>query len=483
MLFNSLPFAAFLFITFALYYVPALQKWQVQLLVLASMVFYAWTLPALLLLLIASILVNASVSFAVSCVGPVDAKRWALVGVLLNLAVLAFFKYGGLLATSFQQVTMRKVPWPVAIPLPIGISFYTFEGISLLLDCLSPSPNKPRAFTVERTFAKHLQNTALFVAFFPHLIAGPILKARQFFPQIHQKHLRDIPWAIVVRTLVTGYFLKTVVADNLKDYTFWISYPSFEALSGKTALTLLYGYSIQIFADFAGYSLIAIGLAALFGYQLPTNFYFPYVAKSLAEFWRRWHISLSTWLRDYLYFPLGGNRKGNLRTYVNLLTVMVLGGLWHGAGWSYLVWGGYHGVGLAAERFFVGDLARFGDVPAANRREAWLDAARVVAVFAFVSLGWLLFKLPEFGQALGFLRVIVAQWPRALDLSRAVPVFVYSLPVLFYYLWNLPRVRQLRTESAFVSPLRIVETLAYALAIVALFINAGSAGEFIYFQF
>jgi alginate O-acetyltransferase complex protein AlgI len=149
-----------------------------------------------------------------------------------------------------------------------------------------------------------------------------------------------------------------VIADNLKDYTFWISFPYYQGFGTLTNLTLLFGYSIQIFADFAGYSLIAIGFAAALGYKIPDNFDFPYISRSLSEFWRRWHISLSTWLRDYLYFPLGGNRKGKIRTYVNLMTVMTLGGLWHGAAWSYAVWGIYHGFGLAVERFFGFDKSK-----------------------------------------------------------------------------------------------------------------------------
>ena len=483
MLFNSLPFAAFLFVTFAVYYFPGLQRYQVQVLIGASMVFYAWTFPALLLLLVASVLVNTWISYRVGLDSPTQAWRWACAGVVANLGVIAFFKYGGLLANTFEQLATGRVDWPLVIPLPIGISFYTFEGISLLVDTLRQRRNDQHGFEIERDFGRHLRNTALFVAFFPHLIAGPILKARHFFPQIGEKRFRDIPWEVAIRTLVVGYFLKTVVADNLKDYTFWIAYPSFEALSGRTALVLLYGYSIQIFADFAGYSLIAIGLAQLFGYELPTNFYFPYVSKSLGEFWRRWHISLSTWLRDYLYFPLGGNRKGNARTYFNLMAVMVLGGLWHGAGWSYMVWGGYHGIGLAVERLVSGDRVRSGDVPAEDRKQLVSDCFRVLGVFLFVSVGWLLFKLPEFSQVLDFLRVIWVNRARALDATRAVPVALYSLPVLFYYWWNLPQVRVWRTEGPSVKAFKSIETFGYAVAIVALFVNAGSAGEFIYFQF
>jgi alginate O-acetyltransferase complex protein AlgI len=233
MLFNSLPFAAFLVLTFALYYLPGLQRYQVQVLIGASFVFYAWTLPALLLLLVSSVFVNAWVSYRVGRDAPSVAWRWAFAGVVANLSVIAFFKYGGLLANTIEQLATGRVDWPLVIPLPIGISFYTFEGISLLVDTLRQRRSDQHRFEIEEDFGRHLRNTALFVAFFPHLIAGPILKARHFFPQIGSKRFRDIPWEIAIRTLVVGYFLKTVVADNLKDYTFWISYPSFEALTSR----------------------------------------------------------------------------------------------------------------------------------------------------------------------------------------------------------------------------------------------------------
>jgi len=490
MLFTSLPFAAFLAITFLLYYWKPLRQFQVWLLVVASLIFYSWQTPALVFLVIASVLINAYTTFRVGLSDPKGARKWAAAGVIVNLAVLAAFKYGGLLSTTLQHVLLGKVAWPLYIPLPIGISFYTFEGISLLADTFRLRDKDPATFVrgdfqIDRRFGRHLRNTALFIAFFPHLIAGPILKARHFFPQISTKYFRDIEWETAIRSLIVGFFLKTVVADNLKDYTFWIAYPAYESLSGKTALVLLFGYSFQIFADFAGYSLIAIGLGYMFGYELPINFNFPYISKSFSEFWRRWHISLSTWLRDYLYFPLGGNRKGNGRTYINLMTVMIVGGFWHGAAWSYMVWGGYHGILLALERLILGDKAVASDMPSKNLKEHVVNAARVTFVFVMVTFGWLLFKLPDFGEAVGYLKIMATHWKGSLDMTRALPVFVYSFPLIVYYWWNLPKVLEWRAKSA-EKPLgvfRWLEAIGYAFAIFAICTNGGSSGEFIYFQF
>lgn len=185
---------------------------------------------------------------------------------------------------------------------------------------------------VPASLREHAGRTILFISFFPHLIAGPILKANDFYPQISHKKFNQINWERSFKTLVLGYFFKMVVADNLMDFTSSIIYPEYQ--SSLTLLAMLFGYSFQIFADFAGYSLIAIGLAKLFGYNLMENFNFPYISSSFKEFWKRWHISLSTFLMEYLYFPLGGNRKGKVRTYINIMTTMILGGLWHGAAWS-----------------------------------------------------------------------------------------------------------------------------------------------------
>ena len=284
--------------------------------------------------------------------------RWAFFVVLFNLLVIAFFKYAGLICDTILPdgwLTDEVRETITNIPLPIGISFYTFQAISLVIDLRRQGKVVEGMEKLEDDFHKgrtmtSFLNISFYIAFFPQLIAGPIVKAHDFIKQISVKHFSDIKWDVVTRNLVLGFFLKMFVADNLKEVTSLINSDATMGMTKVDLLVLFYGYSFQIFADFAGYSLIAIGLGALFGYVLPTNFNFPYISQSITEFWRRWHISLSSWLREYLYIPLGGNRKGSGRTYINLMIVMLLGGLWHGAAWSYMIWGGAHGILLAFER-------------------------------------------------------------------------------------------------------------------------------------
>jgi alginate O-acetyltransferase complex protein AlgI len=470
MLFTSLPFVVLVLIALVIYYLPPLRKWQVLVLTVASFLFYSWENPVLVFLLIASILINVITSYKVATGPRSGQKFWAIMGVGLNLGLLILFKYGPLVAKTLFGGDHGSIGhFLVTIPLPIGISFFTFQGISLVVEVFrSKQPDDPFGYPemVPDSFYEHLKNTMLFKSFFPSLVAGPIIKAHEFYPQIVPKTFGGISWQIVFRNLVTGYFLKMVIADNLKDSTFWIEFPYFLKESPLTLATLLFGYSMQIFADFAGYSLIAIGLAALFGYSLPQNFNYPYISRSFTEFWRRWHISLSTWLREYLYLPLGGNRKGNVRTYINLFIVMFLGGLWHGAAWSYAVWGSFHGLALAMERFGKNYI---------RLPKHWLvGIIQAVLVFSFVTLAWLLFKLPKFEHVIAYLHAMIHS--RAVtNYSMVAHVVTYSLPVVLYYAWYLLKQRW--------DKVRRYEFLLFAILLVAIILDSGTTGTFIYFQF
>jgi alginate O-acetyltransferase complex protein AlgI len=474
MLFNSIPFTVLVAITFGVYYLPFMRPWQVQVLILASFIFYAYEQPVLLLLLLASISINVLTSYWVAVDRPSRQRFWAVLGVTLNLSLLLFFKYGPLFARSFLGNTTSSIGrFLTMIPLPIGISFFTFQGISLVVEVFRdqrPSHAGGRhseARVVPHNFWQHLRNTALFKSFFPYLVAGPIVKAHEFYPQIGGKKFTDIQWESAFRALTVGYFLKMVVADNMKDATFWLEYPFFLNDSALALVALLFGYSMQIFADFAGYSLIAIGLGHLFGYALPTNFNFPYISRSFSEFWRRWHISLSTWLRDYLYFPLGGNRRGKMRSYLNLFVVMFLGGLWHGAAWSYAVWGTFHGTALAAERFCKSRI---------RLPQHWLvDVLCGSAVFSFVTLAWLLFKLPRIEDVFAYLGAMMHNSGATRYLIVAC-VLTYSVPVILYYCWNL-------LQQRLPAQIRKYEFLVFGVLLVAIVLNSGSPQKFIYFQF
>lgn len=475
MLFTSFSFFALLTLTWALYYATRKKAVQVAVATLASFVFYAWNFPFLLSLLLASIAINIGVSYRVAASSSPAARRaYAVLGVLANLGILGFFKYSPLIGRTFFGADSSVGDFLVAIPLPIGISFFTFQGISLVVDTFTGKDPSAAQAKEQNTGLKHYAaNIALFIAFFPQLIAGPIVKAHEFLPQIRAKHLRDIQWEICFRNLVIGYFLKMFVADNLKDQTFWIQYPYFESSSVVELVTLLYGYAIQIFADFAGYSLIAIGVAGLFGYQLRDNFLFPYISTSFSEFWRRWHISLSTFLREYLYIPLGGNRRGNVRTYANLMTTMVLGGLWHGAAWSYAVWGFYHGVALAIERLAWDTFRSPFRVP------PFLQGA---GVFVVVAVGFLLFKLPSFDHFIRYMQCMFTNPLWLADTGTLLRIFftlVYSIPVIVYH---AAYAYQEHYSLSFAG-LRRLDPIYYGLMLFFILANSGSSIDFIYFQF
>ena len=474
MLFNSLAFFILFLITLAVYYLPLtfFKKGNTQLLVLiiSSVIFYGYYNPSLLLLLAFSGAVNVVTSYYVSFGAVKYRLLTASAGVIINLAVLAFFKYSPLIAATFFNADHGIGAFLLTIPLPIGISFFTFEGISLVIDTYKGLTDDKFKNLVDRSFTTHIRNSFFFIVFFPHLVSGPILKAHDFIPQIGKKLFKDIDWNYCFRMLVVGYFLKLVVADNLKDFTSTLIYPGFMTLSTVSLISMLLGYSFQIFADFAGYSLIALGLAGLFGYRLMQNFNFPYISASFSEFWRRWHISLSTFLKEYLYFSLGGNRKGNVRTYINLTITMVLGGLWHGAAWSYAVWGAFHGLALALERLFND---RFTVVV---KKNSFFFYLKILFIFLSVSLAWLLFKLPNFDQVIMYMKALFRNTGLVTNYISVFLIFVYALPVILYHIIYLKR----QQAHAWLNK---IEFIGYGIMLFLIITNSGTPGTFIYFQF
>ena len=470
-LFNSFPFLFLVIVTLALYYNSFLRKFQIYILIIASFIFYAYGQPGLSLLLFLSASTNAVVSYMVYFENKKNKKKfYAVLGVVFNLAILSFFKYSPLFGRTLEyfQSLDGLGSFLISIPLPIGISFYTFQGISLVADLYrSNHQSECPLFKVDPSFIKHYRNTIFFISFFPQLVAGPIVKAYQFYPQIGIKYFKDINLEAAVKILIIGYFLKMVIADNLKDQTFWMMFPYFQVHSSITLTAMLFGYSVQIFSDFAGYSLIAIGIAKLYGYDLPKNFNFPYISKSFSEFWTRWHISLSTWLKEYLYIPLGGNRVPKIRTYINVFIVMLLGGLWHGAAWSYLVWGAYHGILLVGERV----LSAYIRLP----QYKIFDLLKVILVFSLVTLGWLLFKLPEFSHVVSYLNALVHNFSVPTNKNLVFHIFLYAFPVMLYYLNYLIRKK---TGKNYLDT-----SMVYAILLFNIFVNSGSSGAFIYFQF
>ena len=474
MLFNSYPFLVLLAVTLTLYYLPKFRGMQLLLLIIASFVFYAWHTPLLLLLLLLSGTINAVCSY-LTVYGSSRKRRRAaaILGVVANLLILISFKYNGMLGEVLRPVLENEkewIDWFVLLPLPIGISFYTFQGISLIVDLFRQSRGDGESWYIDipRSFMRHYRDTLFFISFFPQLIAGPIVKAHDFLPQIGTKYLRDVDWKYSFRILVLGYFLKMVVADNLQNQTFWLSF--YDIQSTLTLLVIMFGYSIQIFADFAGYSLIAIGVASLFGYRLPQNFDYPYLSRSFFEFWKRWHMTLGLWLKEYLYIPLGGNRKGRLHTYLNLMIVMTLGGLWHGASITFLFWGAYHGILLISERFF----SRFIILP--DYRPIRLF--QTIAVFSFVTFGWLFFQLDIEGIE-GLIQAVVHNIHTDHNRGVLLMVFFYTLPVLIYYAVHAAG----RKSSTFKRKIDHLSPYIYGLMLFAIIFQSGDSNAFIYFQF
>ena len=320
------------------------EPFQVQWLVFASLFFYGYGQPELLALL--AVAVFGTYLFLVLALR--NRQVGLPAGITFNLALLAFFKYKFLFIdpASPSLVDFAPVDFLLKLPLPIGISFFVFHNISLLVDLTRQKAAPPK-----------LTSVFLYIIFFPQLVSGPITRAEMFMPQIKPKYFADIPFVDAAKWIIVGFFFKLYVANNLNEMTSYMSFPLYETLQTQDRWLLVFLYSYQIYADFFGYSAIAIGLGLLFGYRLPINFNLPYISTSFSEFWTRWHISLSTWLRTYLYIPLGGNRHGAWRTYLNLMIVMGLGGLWHGAGLGYLMWGLLHGLLLVLERPLLARLA------------------------------------------------------------------------------------------------------------------------------
>ncbi|WP_024515628.1 MBOAT family protein [Bradyrhizobium sp. Tv2a-2] len=344
-------------------------------LVAASLVFYGAWRPVYLLLFLASVATNFLLGLAME--DPLRRRAVGLCGVALNLALLGFFKYANFLLDTVHDVSGASLPH-LDIILPLGISFFTFQQIAYLVDVM-------RGAKVERDIISF----TLFVAFFPHLIAGPLVHHAEMIPQFKRERLGRSArlaaqgWAI----FVAGLFKKVVIADNLAQF----ANPLFAhvdlggSVPTQWAWLAILAYTLQIYFDFSGYSDMAIGLALLFGIRLPVNFRSPYKAVSIIEFWRRWHITLSRFLRDYLYIPLGGNRFGVGRRYINLMLTMLLGGLWHGAGWTFLIWGGLHGLYLVVNHQWR-DRKRRWPEGAVGQAAAW------GLTFLAVVIAWVFFR-------------------------------------------------------------------------------------------
>jgi alginate O-acetyltransferase complex protein AlgI len=475
MLFPTTDFAVFFCLVFLGHWVLNHDRrtWAAFMIV-ASYVFYAWWNWHYIFLL-AGVTIIAQVS-ALAVSHQTQPRRrvyTAAVGVAATLAPLLYFKYYGFFTVNVTNagasLGLHIAPPLIQVILPVGVSFYTFMAIAYVVDVYR------REFEVAGW-----TDAFLYLSFFPHLVAGPIVRPDELIPQLDAKRdPRNVDVAGASWLILGGLFKKVVIASYLSSA---IVDPVFGDPSRHSALEALVGawaYAVVIYADFSGYTDIAIGVAKLLGFRFPQNFDRPYSARSIQEFWRRWHMTLSRWLRDYLYIPLGGSRKGRARTYVNVLLTMVLGGLWHGAAWHFVVWGGLHGayqcVGTwKRERRASGQLAE----PPDTRFVRWVQ--RIVA-FNLVCVGWVFFRADSVATALSLLRRVFTGWSAPTELVNPVVTLAIAVGLLTQFVPHAPA-EWLKEKLSHVRPVPLGVSFAAVLFVITTLGPHGVA-PFIYFQF
>jgi len=467
-LFNSSLFILFFAVVYGLYRLTKGRRRQNVLLLAASYVFYAawdWRFLSLILL-------NTAVHFLaarrIAASGRPRSRRILLAAaVAASLVVLGVFKYWnfgvGAMAALLGSVGLRANLPTLNVILPVGISFYTFQAIGYTVD----------VYRRDVEPARSALDFALFVSFFPQLVAGPIERARDLLPQLERpRRVTREDMRLGLWWLALGYFKKVVLADTLAPFVDH-AFANPDIVGGVTSLAGIVGFAVQIYGDFAGYSMIARGLARLMGIRLVENFRMPYLATDPRDFWRRWHVSLSTWLRDYVYIPLGGSRSGRARTLLSLMATMLLGGLWHGAGWNFVVWGAYHGALLAAWRAVEpGGCPR--DIPLARR------VVRTSITFVLVLFGWLIFRAPNMTQAGAILANIAGDFRWTVEAGRyLLPAATLLCLLLAYHAW----LERKGDTCALARTGRGRRVGAFAFLVIATVAVGFQATPFIYFQF
>ncbi|MCF8261764.1 MAG: MBOAT family protein [Melioribacteraceae bacterium] len=469
MLFNSGFFLFFFFFCILFYqFIYRNQRAKVFFLLTLSLYFYYKSSGFYFVLVIISSIIDFIAGHVIhNAKSPLKKKFFLILSLITNLGLLGYFKYTNFIIDNVNSMGIASLDI-MDIFLPVGISFFTFQSMSYTIDVYRGKLDP------EQNFFDFL----FFVSFFPQLVAGPIVRASTFLPQIHVKPVvsqADIGRAVFL--IVGGLFKKAVIADyisiNFVDRVFEMPL----RYTGVENLLALYGYALQIYCDFSGYSDMAIGLALLLGFKLPINFDSPYQAKSITEFWRRWHISLSSWLKDYLYIPLGGNRKGKERQYVNLLLTMLLGGLWHGASWKFVVWGAIHGAALALEKLF--------GFPEWVMKNRWTKFVGFLITFHIANLCWIFFRAQSFEMGMDMLEQIFTFFqPEVFMQFIGGYTTVFVLIIIGYILHFMPRSAEVKFEGLITRLPLLAKAILLALMIfiVAQFKSA-DIQPFIYFQF
>ena len=468
MLFNSFEFLLFFFIVFILYWFvfQSQLKKQNLLILVSSYFFYGWWDWRFLSLIAISSIIDYFVGLKIYNSSK-NRKIYLHLSVFINLALLGFFKYFNFFVDSFIDSLLIlgyevKNVWTIKIILPVGISFYTFQTMSYSLDIYRKKLKPTRDFI----------SFAAFVSFFPQLVAGPIERASNLLPQILKKRkLRSENIKEGLKLVVYGYFMKIVIADNMAGITDYVFNNSSNQLNSLEVLIGIYAFTFQIYGDFCGYSSIARGIAKMLGFNLMVNFNSPYFSKNPSEFWSRWHISLSSWLRDYLYIPLGGNRISKLITYRNLLITMVLGGLWHGSSWNFIVWGLYHGIILCLYRYSSSPLK---NLNLSNYIKFFSSKLKILVMFHLVCYSWLLFRCETMSQIISLTNALFNSIEiTELSIGMFLLLTFFNAPIIFYEYLKIKKLM----------PARINFLFYVYFIIMLIFFQPMFANEFIYFQF
>jgi alginate O-acetyltransferase complex protein AlgI len=467
--FNS-GFFLFLFFLFLLFY-SFLRRYhacRIIYITIFSFYFYYKSSGLFIFLLLISSLINFYIARVIFKIDNKHKRQFLLVlSVVINLGILGYFKYTNFFINTINNLTGKNFAL-YGIILPIGISFYTFQSLSYIID----------------VFRKNIEplnnylNFCFFISFFPKLLLGPIEKAKNFIPQIFKDvSLNDADIGRGIFLIICGFFKKIAIADYISVNFVNRVFDSPLHYSGLENLTAVYGYALQIYCDFSGYSDIAVGLALILGYKLMDNFNSPYKSFSVTEFWRRWHISLSTWLRDYLYISLGGNRKGGIRVYINLFITMLLAGLWHGANWNFVFWGGGHGIALAIERYF--------NLNKLFNRNIILKILGVVITFHIICFLWIFFRAESFEIAQHVITQIIYSFNGQIIFQLITGYKgVFLLMLIGYLLHFSPKRLEMKIESIIINSNIFIKIFILTFFIwVMIQIKSVDVQPFIYFQF
>lgn len=481
MLFNSIEFLIFFPIVCVIYWVLPSNRWRNIFLLIASYYFYMNWEPIYAFLIMFS---TVSTWYAAKRIAAADEnkkrKMWLTVCLVANFGILFVFKYFNFITDSvFSLLNMAGLRMQVPsfpLLLPVGISFYTFQAVGYILDV------KRGKFPPTKSLWKY----ALFVSFFPQLVAGPIERPSNLLPQFDVRHrFNGVMFVEGIKMMLFGYFMKLCIADNVSGYVDAV-FNNLDFHNGTSVLLASFFFTFQILCDFGGYSLIAIGAALCMGFTLMQNFRQPYLTVSPRDFWRRWHISLSSWFTEYVYIPLGGNRCSKARHAFNNMATMLISGLWHGANWTYILWGGYHGVLVTADGLLSKNKKTGSAVKGNKVVRALSKCISILVMFVLIMGGWIFFRANNVGDAFKAFRKIATE-PGMLFKGEGVPSLLMALMLIgilmiveIYREWRGPR-----ELPQHLSKLRLTRDIAYSALLVVMILLCGSfsGGQFIYFQF